>query len=81
MEVRLLLLTGCRPGEIRRLRWREVKADRLNLIDAKTGQGNVLLAGSARELMASIAETASGDRVFPGRCADEPLDKNDLYGF
>lgn len=26
--VRLLLLTGCRPGEIRCLRWREVKPDR-----------------------------------------------------
>ena len=26
--VRLLLLTGCRPGEIRRLQWREVKGDR-----------------------------------------------------
>ena len=25
--VRLPLLTGCRPGEIRRLRWREVKSD------------------------------------------------------
>ena len=35
--VRLLLLTGCRPGEIRRLRWSEVKPDRLTLIDTKTG--------------------------------------------
>ena len=33
--VRLILLTGCRPGEIRRLRWREVRPDRLALIDAK----------------------------------------------
>lgn len=41
--VRLLLLTGCRPGEIRRLRWCEVKADRLALIDAKIGPRHVLL--------------------------------------
>ena len=35
--VRLILLTGCRPGEIRCLSWCEVKPDRLALIDAKTG--------------------------------------------
>ena len=39
--VRLLLLTGCRPGEIRCLRWCEVKPDRLTLIDAKTGPRHV----------------------------------------
>ena len=43
--VRLLLLTGCRPGEIRCLRWCEVKPDRLALIDAKTGPRRVLLGG------------------------------------
>ena len=41
--VRLILLTGCRPGEIRRLRWREGEPDRLALIDAKTGPRYVLL--------------------------------------
>ncbi len=44
--VRLLLLTGCRPGEIRRLRWFEVKPDRLALIDSKTGPRHVLLGDS-----------------------------------
>ncbi len=79
--VRLLLLTGCRPGEIRRLRWSEVKPDRLTLIDAKTGPRHVLLGGAARELLDGLAGTASGEWVFPGRDEDEPLDKNDLYGF
>ena len=41
--VRLILLTGCRPGEIRRLRWCEVKPDRLALTNAKTGPRDVLL--------------------------------------
>ena len=36
--VQSILLTGCRPGEIRRLRWCEVKCDRLTSIDAKTGR-------------------------------------------
>ena len=79
--VRLLLLTGCRPGEIRRLRWSEVKPDRLTLIDAKTGPRHVLLGDSARELLDGLAETASGDWVFPGKNGDEPLTKGDLYSF
>ncbi|MDE0147261.1 MAG: tyrosine-type recombinase/integrase [Rhodospirillaceae bacterium] len=79
--VRLLLLTGCRPGEIRRLRWSEVKPDRLTLIDAKTGPRHVLLGDSARELLASIAETATGEWVFPASRRDGPLSKHDLHYF
>ena len=52
--VRLILLTGCRPGEIRRLRGCEVKPDRLALIDAKTGPRHVLLGEAARELLDSL---------------------------
>ncbi|MXY39931.1 MAG: tyrosine-type recombinase/integrase [Rhodospirillaceae bacterium] len=79
--VRLILMTGCRPGEIRRLRWCEVKPDRLTLIDAKTGPRHVLLGEAARELLDSLAETASGEWVFPGKSGDEPLGENDLYWF
>ena len=73
--------TGCRPGEIRRLRWCEVKRDLLALIDGKTGPRHVLLGEAARELLASLAETASGEWVFPGRKEDGPLSTNDLWGF
>ncbi len=79
--VRLLLLTGCRPGEIRCLRWCEVKPDRLTLIDAKTGPRHVLLNEAARELLDGLAETASGEWVFPGKNRDETLTKDDLYSF
>ena len=79
--MRLLLLTGCRPGEIRCLRWCEVKPERLTLIDAKTRPRHVLLGEAARELLASLAETASGEWVFPGKSGDEPLTKGDLYSF
>ena len=79
--VRLIPLTGCRPGEIRRLSWCEVKPDRLTLIDAKTGPRHVLLGEAARELLNGLAETASGEWVFPGKDRDEPLNKNDLYQF
>ena len=79
--VRLLLLTGCRPGEIRRLRWSEVKPDRLTLIDAKAGPRHVLLGEAGRELLDSLAGTALGESVFPGNGGDEPLNKNDLWKF
>ena len=79
--VRLLLLTGCRPGEIRRLRWSEVKPDRLTLIDAKTGPRHVLLGEAARELLDGLAATASGEWVFPGKSEDKPLSKHVLYDF
>ena len=79
--VRLLLLTGCRPGEIRCLRWCEVKPDRLTLIDAKTGPRHVLLGEAARELLDGLAEAASGEWVFPATRRDGPLSKNELYYF
>ena len=79
--VRLILLTGCRPGEIRCLRWCEVKHDRLALIDAKTGQRRVLLGEAARKPLDSLAGTASEAWVFPGENGYEPLTKHALYKF
>ena len=79
--VRLLLLTGCRPGEIRCLRWCEVKPDRLTLLDAKTGPRHVLLGEAARELLDRLAKSASGKWVFPAGKRDGPLTKNELYYF
>ena len=77
--VRLIPLTGCRPGEIRRLRWCEVKPDRLALTNAKTGPRDVLLGEAARELLVELAASASGEWVFPDdRAADRPLRVNAL---
>ncbi len=56
--VRLLLLTECGAGEIRCLRWCEVKPDRLALIDAKMGPRHVLLGEAARELLEGLAASA-----------------------
>lgn len=50
--VRLLLLTGCRHGEILGLRWREVRPGRLDLADSKTGPRRVLLGQSAAAVLA-----------------------------
>ncbi len=73
--------TGCRPGEIRCLRWCEVKPDRVALIDAKTGPRHVLLGEAARELLHGLARTAFGEWVFPGEKGDEPLSTDYLWRF
>lgn len=79
--VRLILLTGCRPGEIRRLRWSEVKSDRLMLADAKTGPRPVFLGEAAQALLRDLASKASGEWVFPGAHPGEPLKESALYYF
>ena len=49
--IRLLLLTGCRRGEIVRLRWSEVQGDMLMLEDSKTGPRKVPLNSQARRIL------------------------------
>ena len=50
--VTLLLLTGCRKGEIENLQWQEVNEDRLRLADSKTGARTVWLNEEARAIIA-----------------------------
>ncbi|MCY3753347.1 MAG: site-specific integrase [Alphaproteobacteria bacterium] len=67
--VRLLLLTGCRKSEIVRLRRDEVKGDRLELRDSKTGPRTVWLNGLARQIVEQRLRNGNGPWVFPS-----PLD-------
>ena len=62
--VRLLLLTGCRKGEILKLRWSEVDGAALRLADAKTGPRTVWLSEAARLIVARQPRTG-GAYVFP----------------
>jgi len=64
--IRLLLLTGCRKGEIAGLRWSEVGEDALHLTDSKTGPRRVLLNAAARRILARQPRTGSA-WVFPSR--------------
>ena len=64
--IRLLLLTGCRRGEIVRLRWSEVGGEGLHLTDSKTGPRTVLLNAPARAVLARQPRGAS-PWVFPSR--------------
>ena len=49
--IRLLLLTGCRRGEIENLQWREVGEDVLELMDSKTGPRTVFLSPKAKAII------------------------------
>ena len=62
--IRLLLLTGCRTGEILKLRWREVDGDTLELEDSKTGPRQVLLSPEARAIIERQPRSGS-TWVFP----------------
>ena len=58
LAVRLLLLTGCRQSEIRRLRWSDYREGHLFLRDSKTGPRTVWLSSPARALLDRLPRTA-----------------------
>ena len=62
--IRLLMLTGCRRGEIVNLRWSEVREDLLELVDSKTGPRPVPLGAAARRILERQPRNGS-PFVFP----------------
>lgn len=62
--IRLLLLTGCRKGELVGLRWSEVCEDTLRLRDGKTGPRLVYLNDRARRILLRQPRNG-GPFVFP----------------
>ena len=68
--IRLLLLTGCRKGEVLTLRWSDYREGRLFLRDGKTGPRTVWLSDPARAVLNRIERT--GRWVFPASRAGGP---------
>jgi integrase len=66
--IRLLLLTGCRRGEIVGLRWEQVDFEHecLRVPDSKTGAKVVYLNAPARELLQRLPRMVENPRVIPG---------------
>lgn len=62
--ITLLLLTGCRRGEVLGLQWQDVKGNRLRLRDSKTGPRTVWLGDEARALIASLPRTRNVPWLF-----------------
>jgi integrase len=70
--IKLLLLTGCRRGEIVGLRWEHVDFERecLRLPDSKTGAKVVYLNAPALALLQDLPRMAENSRVIPGMRAE-----------
>lgn len=66
--IKLLLLTGCRRGEIVNLRWEHVDFEHecLRLPDSKTGAKVIYLNAPARALLEELPRMAGNPRVIPG---------------
>jgi len=71
--VRLLTLTGCRRGEIERLRWTEVDlpGQCLRLVDSKTGKSIRPLGGAAIDILKVLPR--SSEFVLPGHASGKPF--------
>lgn len=72
--IRLLILTGCRLGEILQLRWANVDLERglLMLPDSKTGAKAVVIGAPAMEVLAGIPRIGGCDYVFAGDKPGQP---------
>ena len=77
--IRLLLLTGCRKGEILTLRWSDYREGRLFLRDSKTGPRTVWLSQPARDVLDCLERKSLW--VFPARRGNRPRDRGWLDRF
>lgn len=77
--VRLLVLTGCRQGEIRTLQWRDYRAGHLFLRDGKAGPRMVWLSSPARRVLDRVPRD---DRwVFPAPRRSGPMRSDALHRY
>jgi integrase len=72
--IRLLILTGCRAGEILGLQWSHVDLERgiLNLPTSKTGAKKVLIGAAALKVLADLPHVADNPYVIVGEAKDKP---------
>ena len=68
--IRLLALTGCRRSEVLNLRWRNIRADVINLSDSKTGPRTVALGEAARAHIGALPGARDPDALLFERYAE-----------
>jgi integrase len=67
MAFRLLILTGCRMGEIQTLKWDYIKDGALHLPDSKTGAKTVMLGSTALAILESAPKVPGNPYVIVSR--------------
>ena len=73
--IRLLMLTGCRVGEILSLEWSWIKGKRIFFPDSKSGPRTVWLSSPARAVIDNIPRySADCPYLFPARPPTRPVD-------
>ena len=75
--IRLLLLTGCRTGEIVTLKWTFYREGKLFLPDSKTGPRTIWLSSAARAILGGLPRSAVW--VFPSPRTDSCLTAAVVY--
>lgn len=71
--IRLLVLTGCRLGEIQTLKWEYVKPGFLALPDSKTGAKRVPIGKDASDVLAGIKRVSGNPYVIAGKVEGQYL--------
>ena len=79
--LRLLMLTGCRLGEVLTLRWDDIdrKVGELRLRDAKTGARMVPLTPTASRVLTEMRRVSRSSWVFAGSTPDRHLSQLTTY--
>ena len=81
--IRLLMLTGCRSGEVLGLRWEDVALERneVRLRESKTGPRVVPLSPAAARVLGSVPRLAGNPWVIAGREPGERLSQLAYYWY
>ena len=73
--IRLLMLTGCRAGEIVSLEWHWIRGKRIHLLDSKSGPRTVWLSSTARAVIDAIPHYSPDcPFLFPARPPTRHID-------
>ena len=79
--LRLVMLTGCRGGEILGLRWDDIdrKAGEIRLREGKTGARMVPLTPDAAAVVSGVRRVRGSPLMFSGGRPDRPLTRLNVY--